>query len=234
MGKIFICYGIPKSASSFTWQLVKRTATIGGLDVATLTVYSKGKPTPEDAIDPVSGKNLALVQEEIADRCAVIKTHGAQTKEAAELVKQGQSKIFVSYRDLRDVALSLIDHGQRSRSRGATDFSQFLEPRDSLVTLTDAVRRMQSWVDTCDPLLISYEDVSFDTENTVKRIAQKLEVQVSVDEVLRFFEHKKDVIIHFNKGVRDRHQTEMDPETSALFLNTFPEYYKRYFPDVRA
>ena len=234
MGEIIICFGIPKSASSFSWQLVKRIAILGGKDVATLTRHSKGSDAPEDAIDPVSGAKLALVQEEIGTRTAVIKTHGAATKEAIDLVKQGQSKVFVSYRDLREVALSLIDHGVRSKAAGHNVFAEFLTPRNFIETLKDSVKRMQSWVDNCDPLLLPYNWVSFDTRDTIEAIARKLEVDVSVDGVLETFSDRKNSIIHFNKGVRDKFKSDMDEETGAVFLRTFEEYYKKYFPGVIA
>ncbi len=232
MGDIIICFGVAKSASSFSWQLVKRIAILGGKDVATLTWRSKGSDAPEDAIDPVSGPNLALVQEEIGARTAVIKTHGAATKEAIDLVKQGRSKVFVSYRDLREVALSLIDHGARSRAAGQNAYAEFLAPRNSIEALKDSVKRMQSWVDHCDPLLLPYDWVSFDTRDAIRAIAKKLEVDVSIDKALETFSDREKSIIQFNKGVRERYKSDMDDETSTIFLRTFEEYYKTYFPTI--
>ena len=67
MTQIYISYGITKSASTFAWQLVKRTAVSGGLPIATLTSKSKGANSPEDYIDPVSEKNFNLISEEVGD-----------------------------------------------------------------------------------------------------------------------------------------------------------------------
>jgi hypothetical protein len=213
-------------------MLAKRIAKLGGMDVATLTKYSKGSYAPEDAIDPVSAEKLALVQEEIGDRCAVIKTHGARTPAAARLVDEGRAQVFVSYRDLRDVTLSLIDHGARTRAAGGKDFAEFLKPRDSITMLTDAVSRMQTWMTDCNPLLVPYDEVAFDTRTTVARIAERLGVHVSVEEVLDAFKDKQQSIIQFNKGIKDRYKSELDEEDSQLFLTHFHDFYEKYYPEA--
>ena len=83
MPRIFISYGITKSASTFAWQLIKHVAIAGGLPIATLTAKSKGRNSPEDYVDPVSDENLALVQVEVGGRPVVIKTHGDVTPAVA-------------------------------------------------------------------------------------------------------------------------------------------------------
>ena len=75
MTRIYISYGITKSASTFAWQLIKRIAIGGGLPIATLTSRSKGKNSPVDYIDPLSEENLDLVKEDVGDLPVVIKTH---------------------------------------------------------------------------------------------------------------------------------------------------------------
>ena len=132
MTRIYISYGITKSASTFAWQLIKRIAIGGGLPIATLTSRSKGRNSPIDYIDPLSTENLDLVKEDVGDLPVVIKTHGDVTPAAARLVAEGTAHVFASYRDLRDVALSLLDHGARSRANGIRDFSHFHEVTDTL------------------------------------------------------------------------------------------------------
>ena len=105
---------------------------------------------------------------------------------------------------------------------------------NSIKMLEDAVKRMETWMTDCDPLLVPYDSVSFDTEKTVEAIAEKLGVRVDVDQVLSHFQDKKTKIIHYNKGVKDRHKSEMDEATSRLFLETFHDFYERYFPEALA
>lgn len=220
---------MPGSASIFTWQLVKRIAILGGLSVATLSDEVKGKDTPEDTVDPVSEDRLKLIEEAIGDRCAVVRTHGGMTPYAKALVDQGRAQVFVSCRDLRNVALSLIEPDEKRRATGGDDDGETRDARDSIEMLQDAVRRLQSWVDGCDPLMISYDSASFDIGKTIAQIAARLEVDVRVDDVLG---DKKGSVIPFNRGFRNRYATEMDKDTSRLFLRSFRDYYRAYFPEV--
>ena len=231
MGTIYISYGITKSASTFAWQLIKRIAICGGLPIATLTSKSKGANSPEDYIDPVSEKNLDLIREDVGDLPVVIKTHGDVTPAAARLVAEGTAQVFASYRDLRDVALSLLDHGARSRAKGIKDFSEFHELTDTLEDIRVQVQRFENWVQLCKPLLLSYDEICFDTRSMIPRIAERLGVSVDVELISNEFASNNASIGQFNKGEKRRFEREMNSEVSALFVDTFSTYYKTYFPD---
>ena len=129
MHSLYISYGLTKSASTFAWQLIKEIATQGGLPMATLTIKSKGRNSPEDYIDPVSAEKIALIRDDIGKAPVVIKTHGDATPAAIELVSAGTALVFVSYRDLRDIALSLLDHAIKSRRKGILDFAKSVHPQ---------------------------------------------------------------------------------------------------------
>ncbi len=233
MGDIHFSFGIPKTASTFGWALIKRIAILGGLDVRPLTSFAKGGHHREDYIDPVTEETLARVQEEIGDGCAVIKTHGGGgTTIAARMVRENRSKVFISYRDLRDVSLSLIDHGARARKVGIKDHTDILKPEDALPLIKVGLERMDSWVRDCAPLMIPYNEICFDTPTTIRRVADRFGVAVSVGEVMDGFKHKEKDIGQFNKGVIDRYKTEMNDNTSELFLKTFRSYYEKYFPEA--
>jgi hypothetical protein len=231
MGTIYISYGITKSASTFAWQLIKRTAITGGLPIATLTSKAKGKNSPEDYIDPVTGEKLTLIKEEAGASSVVIKTHGGVTPATARLVMAGQAEVFVSYRDLRDVALSLLDHGARSRARGIKDFAEFYEVSDTVENLKAQIRRFETWVRLCKPLLLSYDEICFNMPLAISRIAERLRVSVDARSIVDEFSSNKKSIGQFNKGEGRRFEREMDAKTNALFIDTFSAYYETYFPE---
>ena len=176
MTKIHIYYGITKSASTFAWQLIKRTAISESIPIATLTAKSKGANSPEDYIDPVSEKNFDLIKSDVGDLPVVIKTHGGVTPVAVKLVAKGTAQVFASYRDLRDVALSLLDHGARSRAKGIKDFTEFHELEDTLQDIKDQVQKFENWVRSCNPLLLPYDELCFDTRSAISKIAASLGV----------------------------------------------------------
>jgi hypothetical protein len=231
MPQIYICYGITKSASTFAWQLIKRIAISGGLPIATLTAKSKGANSPEDYIDPVSAQKLNLIKEDVGDLPVVIKTHGGVTPAAARAVAEGTAQVFVSYRDLREVALSLLDHGARSRRKGTKDFARFYEVSDTLEDIKTQTQRLEGWVRACDPLLLPYDEICFDTPSTIYRIAERLGVSVDIESICAEFRSNKQLIGQFNKGEKGRFEREMDTVTSALFIKSFARYYRTYFPE---
>jgi SAM-dependent methyltransferase len=230
MGTIYISYGITKSASTFAWQLIKRIAIAGGIPVATLTRKSKGANSPEDYIDPISDETIRAIQSDVGDLPVVIKTHGPVTPAAVQLVVGGQAKVFASYRDLRDVALSLLDHGARSRRMGIRDFAEFHELSDTIGSIEVQIRRFDDWVKSCEPLLIRYDEICFDTRKTIVRVAECLGVSVDIDSIFHDFEVNKTSIGQFNRGQKNRFEHEMDAAMSRLFLRKFDQYYRNYFP----
>jgi hypothetical protein len=230
MTRIYICYGITKSASTFAWQLIKRTAISGGLPIATLTLKSKGANSPEDYIDPVSEETIRRIHSDVGDLPVVIKTHGPVTPAAVRLVTEGEAQVFASYRDLRDVALSLLDHGTRSRRMGIRDFAEFNEVSDTISSIEFQVRRLDNWVKSCTPLLIPYDEICFDTRTTILRISKALGVSVDFESVFDEFSSGRTRIGQFNIGMRRRFSCEMSPETSNLFLRRFLSFYAEYYP----
>jgi tRNA (mo5U34)-methyltransferase len=231
MARIFISYGITKSASTFAWQLIKRTAIAGGLPVATLTAGSKGIDSPEDYIDPVSDENLRKIEADVGNAPVVIKTHGGVTPAVVRLLAEGTAQVFASYRDPRDVALSLLDHGARSREIGIKDFAEFHEVKDTIETIKIQIQKFENWVRTCEPLLIPYDEICFDTRRTIARVAERVGVSVDVDRVFAEFNSNKNLIGQFNKGDSRRFEREIDRETSLYFLEIFNEYYNKFFPE---
>lgn len=230
MARLFISYGIPKAASTFAWQLIKRIALAGGLPVATLSLLSKGRQSPEDYIDPVTEENLQLIRADVGDAPVVIKTHGGPTAAAVRLVEEGEAVVFASCRDLRDVALSLLDHGARSRARGIADFAELRTITDTLPLLDDQVARLEQWMLSCTPLLIAYDEICFDTTVTIERIAARLGVRVDAAAILAEFAADKAAIGQLNKGERRRFERELGARDSAMIVQRFHVYYQRYLP----
>jgi hypothetical protein len=233
MTSFYISYGITKSASTFAWQLIKTVAIKGGIPIATLTSKSKGRNSPEDYLDPISEESLRLVRDDVGDAPVVLKTHGGVTPTVVTLVQKNEALVFASYRDLREIALSLLDHAAKSRMRGISDFADLSTVNDTLPLIKDQVQRFENWVSSTAPLLIPYNEIAFDTNTTINRIAERLSVPVDAETIAATFDNKTS-IGQFNRGEKRRFEREMLPETSALFLRSFSGFYGRYFPEEDA
>jgi hypothetical protein len=231
MGTIYISYGITKSASTFAWQLIKRIAIAGGIPVGTLTAKSKGRNSPEDYIESISEETIRAIQSDVGDLPVVIKTHGPATPAAVRLVTDGKAQTFASYRDLRDVALSLLDHAERSRRMGIRDFAEFHELSDTMGSIGVQVRRFDDWVKSCAPVLIPFDDICFDTPIAIQKISNVLGVAIDVGSILAEFSPDRARIGQFNLGIPRRFAQEMSAADSELFLDQFRCFYEKYYPE---
>ena len=221
---IVISYGMTKSASSFAWLALKEILRRGGARPIDLSSLTRNADSAIDFVDPVDESRLKLVEIEAGGRSAAIKTHGAATDYVPKLLARRPATVFVSHRDPRDIALSLIDHGARSRARGGRDFAECVDFDSAAPMVAEQVDRLSTWIAMGDVTPIDYDAISFDTEATLAMMAARLDLRVSAKEVAAHFADKTK-IPQFNKGAPRRWESEMPAEVSAAYRERFHLYY---------
>lgn len=227
-GCLIVSHGLPKSASSFAWLLLRDILRVGGAPLVKLSAEAKGAPSEEDYVDSLSAERLAAIGREAGAGCALVKTHGfAPRPGAIEAAGFAQQIVFAQHRDPRDIALSLIDHGNRSRAAGIADFVECVNVERSLWTIDLALKTMESWLELGEVHLVSYDALCFDSAATVARMAKTLKLRVDPAEILAPYADKRR-ITQFNKGVPQRWRTEMSAEDAARVRAEFARYYERF------
>ena len=229
---IVLSYGMAKSASSFAWLALKEILRQGGARPVDLSPLARHHASRIDFVDPVDEPGLKLVEVESAGRSVVVKTHGAVTDYVAQLVRRRATMIFLSHRDPRDVALSLMDHGARSRAAGGQDFAECLDFESTAPMVAEQINRFMSWIeaDEIGPycVAVDYDSLCFDTQSTLKmmieRLAEGLSQPVEPAEVAACFSDKHR-IPQFNKGAVRRWENEMPSSLSERYLKEFETYY---------
>lgn len=146
-----------------------------------------------------------------------VKTHYPNRRSFGILSKAGLIKIIYSYRDPRDVILSVIDHGKKLIESGETgNFTKMIE-------LEDAIRNVKSWINDWKELSkknyvlkYRYEDFLKDPELIFSKVSEFLKIDFStknVQKILhRYNSSNPDMPkgrLHFNKGIADRFKTDM-------------------------
>lgn len=222
---IYISYGIPKSASTYTHLLTDAVLRTAGYSTIVLSDAAKGRKSDPNYVDPINGEALDRVRSAIGDGSVVIKTHSAPDRLVIEEVDGGRVFASAAIRDPREVALSLIDHGERSRSQSIADFAEFRQPRDTMKLLDDQYRRLMFWLQSRRVLVVPYDEVSFDTEQSIQRIARQIGASVSAADVLRLLPRKSE-IAQFNKGQQRRYEAEMSLELQREFLDRYENLYR--------
>lgn len=221
---LIMSYGMPKSASTFAWMLLKAVARNSGGTVVTLSAAAKGNNSKEDYVLDLEGDRADRIAQEVGARCVVIKTHSGVRKFTGYRKRFANSFVFVQHRDPREIALSLIDHGARARKLGIPDFAQCVDFESTYPFIDDAMQCLRGWIRRPNSIAISYDDLCFETDQVIRRICAHLGTNADADRVLAAFSDKSQ-IIQFNKGVKARWKDEMPPAASDAFLRRYRQYY---------
>ena len=149
--------GIPKSGTSllFAYQkdMVEQCAGVGGMEA--FSQHSYGGFLHK--VDENSYKMMRKLHRKHGS--FVVKIHSTPNKWILKLLEEQIAKLTCSFRDPRDVILSAIDHGERTR-RGEDSSGAF----KGICTLEDGVRSFKNWVGIFDQwneiegvMMIGYE-----------------------------------------------------------------------------
>src|SRR5262249_17308794 len=152
----------------------------------------------------------------------VIKTHQRPSREIADMIRDGKIIGQAAYRDPRDTALSLVDAGNHARERGRQTFSEFSILDDTVKTISRQIDWLEEWLELPNIMPIYYEDMAFDSEPTLKRVAAQLDLQVDAAKAKATVTNGR--FTQFNKGVSQRYLKEMSEADVARFHDMFGEF----------
>jgi hypothetical protein len=168
-----------------------------------------------------------------------VTTHAPPTQLVKWLISNGTIRPIYIYRDPRDVARSLFEHGEHLRREKIRSSTQF----DTLLTMADAIHMARTflpiweiWTSVPGTLLMTYENLRRDPLGEMRKIADFLELEDTSDEVLheivdRYDASKQKVEsfswLHFNRAVVGRWKEVMDEEAIELCNTFFGGYLER-------
>jgi hypothetical protein len=223
---IYICYGMTKSASTFLYQLTEQLSLVAGRRPSRLGPPFRPALSLNNYFDRI---DLALVRK-IAARVGrddvVLKTHGPPDPEIAQRVATGEILANASLRDPREIALSMIDHGARSRRWRYAEFSECRTPIDALPSLDNQVATLRLWAAIPNMQTFSYNEICFDTAAAIRKLAAQIGVAVDIERVIKPF-RCRNLIGQFSKGAALRYR-EMPLEEQQLFLDRYASFYEHF------
>ncbi|MFY0674674.1 MAG: sulfotransferase domain-containing protein [Bacteroidia bacterium] len=219
---IVIACGMPKSGSGLLFSLVHDVIEIGtGLNSRNLKRRLFLKfilRTYNNSIGHSSWIKLVLIYcYSLLVGTFVVKTHSNLNFYMKALVKLKLAVLFYSYRDPRDVIVSLKDHGEKIK--GSHPHHDFV----MLSNFKNALPEVKKWsayfyrfhrksICTC----FSYEELKNEMGNIVYLIAKRLNIHLSKEDIkviLKRYQansenfHSKG--LHFNKGVSGRFRYDL-------------------------
>jgi ribosomal protein L37AE/L43A len=167
-------------------------------------------------------------------RCGdvVVKNHWTLTTSLKSLVRFGLAKVTMTYRDPRDIILSSIDHGRRSREAGMTS-GGFVEYR----TVQDAIPLVQALTETFDRWnatrlihAVRYEDLISNPCAVIVNMIDFLNWDICELDVLATVEKlstNREQSLNFNKGTTQRWRTEMSESEQRETTQAFEPFLER-------
>lgn len=226
MSYIYFSYGMTKSASSFVYQLQEQIVDLSNYDLVKIPTEIRGNNARENYLEPITDEKIQQILEWLPDNSiTVIKTHGAPSKLALELISSGKAFASATFRDPREIAISLTEHGQRSRDKGIPDFANFIKPTDPIPEIKIQIeKRFKPWMNNEACITLNYKLIKESPITVAKMLLDQMNIKnVNVEDVLAPFEDKTK-IIHFNKGESGRFNNLMTEDEINMFKSQFKEF----------
>jgi hypothetical protein len=225
---LYVSFGMRKAGSTFAFEMTKEILEQNGMPQ---------KRLPGDIIDQKHKINyVAHFSDEVLEQLIteveaigypiVIKTHQRPSRGIANMIRSGKVIGQASYRDPRDIALSLVDAGRHARERGRQAFSEFYNLHDTVRTIGRQIEWLEEWLELPGIMPIYYEDMAFDTEPTTRRVAAQFDLPVDAAQAKATVTSSR--FTQFNKGVSQRHLEEMSEEDRVRLNDLFGDFIDRY------
>lgn len=223
---IYVTYGMTKSASTFTYQLVEQVLSVAGHRPLRLKPPICPDRARVNFVNAIDSAFLDRVVQAAGGQSVVLKTHGPPGSGVAERLAAGEVLACASYRDPRELALALADAGERARRHSLQAFSEIETPADAMRSLDNQVEKCRAWASLPGVEAFSYNAICFDTLATIERIARQIGVDVETDRVLSRFQEAA-MIGQFNKGLPLRYR-EMPEAEQREFLERYAAFYSSF------
>lgn len=228
---IVFCHGMVKSASSFATQivlgLIESHIKLNGGRIHSITEYVD-QPYGlylDDFVDIDAIVKTILDNVDFkSNDFIVLKIHRASTPFLISLIDSGEAALISTYRDPRDVALSLLDAAKLDRSKGLDRFTRYHELSDTTADVKYQIGCMQSWAQSSKTLFIDYQDLANNPVLVANRMASHLGIGYDNSVVDKLLSNKSE-IWEFNKGIVNRWIQELDEGSKMNWLDMANEFY---------
>jgi hypothetical protein len=223
---LIICYGITKSGSTLAFELIKGMLESVGHGQVRLPDGAINPGHRINYVQPLDRNRLSQLLEAVGDRWIAVKTHAGfpdvMLPQLERLQNQQRIQIVASYRDPRDICLSLIDAGHRSRAEGKKEFSEVNDLETAIPRVSEQIVKFNKWAAIKGTLRLDYDLVAFSPDAAIDRIEQSLGF---VCDRARAKEHAfEQAFTQMNKGQRSRAREEMSEEQYAELTRTFSSF----------
>lgn len=173
---LIICGGMPKAGSSLLMrhaiQLLELVHGRAGQEA--FEAWVREGPVGGVGCFPLNGwENHWETLQTIARQHGpfVLKTHYPYPWIADSIKQDSECQLLYTYRDPRDVVLSALDHGARSREKGETHFADCVDLGSAIFSVQHWCREAMEWLEDPKVYRCSYHEMLTDPVQTISRLA---------------------------------------------------------------
>ena len=244
---VILSVGMVKAGSAWLWNMTNDLYIAAGFDDARVVreKYRLQRVTSEancNIGDPTTKRMLfAMYPSLFLGRTYTLKTHSGPTPVTRWLSRWNLLKVTYLRRDLRDVILSALDHGQRSREKGIQNPFVIYDSLEVAIPLAQRqAERWQAWQSVPGVFNISYEGLLEDPHQTLWQMAEHLDVPVTKETLGRIVDKYAGGKtmrgkLHYNKGIAGRfRQSFSEDELEQIESQIGPALIKMGYPLVNA
>jgi len=213
---LYFSYGMTKTGSTLAFQLVRTALDLCGFPQDRVPLDVVNPVLKRNFVNHISDRQLHELKEEAKKRGypIVLKTHMRPDPGVVEMMQTGEAVAHASYRDPRDMALSMLDHAEKSRNEGEENFAELSSLPQVLENIRHQHDSLTAWLRLPGTMPLYFEDIAFNTVQTAKRILTRLNLNID-PVVLADIVHTQR-FTQKNKALRLRYPTEMNPKDAKM------------------
>ena len=232
--KVVFSYGMTKSGSTLAFELARTALELSGFPQPLLPRDATGTVRKINFAGHLDDGHISVLGEAVRDigHPVVIKTHTRPDPCVIGMIDRDDAIVQASYRDPREMALSMIDHGNRSRAAGKPAFANIETLDDAKRDISSQIDSLTQWLYRPNCLPLYYEDVSFRSLGTTRQILRQLQLDIPAEKVLNYVLRKR--FIQLNLGIKRRFQGQMAEVDQRVFRQTYRLFYQHLIRDRRS
>ena len=225
---LYFSYGMTKTGSTLAFQLVRSALDLCGFPQDRVPLDVVNPVLRRNFVNHISERQLAELKDEAKNRGypIALKTHMRPDPGVVEMIQSGEAIAHACYRDPRDMALSMLDHAQKSRETGGEEFAELTNLEQVFTNIRGQHNSLTAWLRLPNVMPLYFEDIAFNTVETARRILKQLKLKIDPEVLADVVQTQR--FTQKNKGMRLRYPEEMDPTISASIETEFAPLLDRF------
>lgn len=216
---LIISHGVPKSGSTFLFQVAKDVATsVNGFPhYKAKARFFPGMDVPDYVDQPADSLIEALLGRLPPGAPYALKTHGKLTPLIGSGIRSGSIKAIVSFRDPRDAIISMLDAGVSDREKGKDRaFSRLHRAEDAIPAVKYGWRMARDWAHLPGVLAVPYLLTATNQDMVIRLVCDYLSAKDSYAGISQHYaEDRESKITEYHKGIADRFLDDLTPDDIA-------------------